>query len=157
MHDDSSSQQEDENQPILPSGELITTSGRPRKLKKDDFDFFLRDVFRDKDRGYRAVAIRVPAGRPLGPFEFFGTRSDDLNDIVFHENRRDLRALSVFASWLNNQALSPLETFNLLEKEKGVQFIRHYLASFYGCMGSAYGRIKEAYIDRTIYWMVLHC
>lgn len=133
---------------VSAEGEVITTSGKPRKLKTDDIDLYLRDVYQDKARGYRAVAVRMPAGKPLGPFEFFGTRSDDLNDIVFHEHRRDLRGLSVFASWLNNQSLSPLETFDLLRKEEGVQSIRHYLASFYGCLGSAYNRGKEAYMGQ---------
>ena len=89
------------------------------------------------------MATRLPDGRGLGPFEFFGTRSDDPNDIVFHEHRRDLRALSVFAAWLNNHMLSPMSTYDFLVQENGVPTIRHYHADFISTLGAGLNRSKE--------------
>ena len=61
----------------------------------------LRRADRAADGSYRAVAARAVPGRPLGGFRYYGTRSDDPNDIVPHEHRRELRALKVFGAWTN--------------------------------------------------------
>ncbi len=65
---------------------------------------------------YRAVATRLPEGRGslLGPFQVWGTRRDDPNDIVPHEHRRDLRGLSVFESWVNNASARAVGTQDIL-------------------------------------------
>jgi hypothetical protein len=128
---------------IAPEGEVFTSAGTPRKLEQDDLILFFNRVASPGKQGYRAVATKLPEGKGLGPFEFFGTRSDDPNDIVFHEHRRELRALSVFAAWLNNHMLSPLLTYDFLVQENGVPSIRHYHADFYTTLGGAHNRSKE--------------
>ena len=73
------------------AGEDITSMGDRRDLTEEDIDNFLKNVAWDPEKGYRAVATRVPGAWEglLGPFQLFGTRSDDPNDIVPHEHRRD--------------------------------------------------------------------
>src|SRR5205085_6472844 len=85
------------------SGQAVSSAGKPRALVTSDIDAFLMGLPQAKGRIYRAVATRVPERRDalLGPYQVWGTRSDDPNDIVAHEHRRDLRGLSVFAAWLN--------------------------------------------------------
>jgi hypothetical protein len=82
------------------SGEAVSPMGKKRDLVEEDIDNFLRNWARDPDRGYRAVATHLSDEWQglLGPYQVYGVRSDDPNDIVPHEHRRDLRGLSVFSA-----------------------------------------------------------
>jgi hypothetical protein len=51
---------------------------------------------------YRMAASRWLPGKTLGPFRYEGTRGDDPNDLVDHQDRRDLRGARVMAAWLNH-------------------------------------------------------
>ena len=70
---------------------------------------------RSPDGSYRAVAARQLPGRVIGPFRYFGTRNDDPNDMVPHEDRRELRALKVFGAWTN---LSDMKAGNTLDTRR---------------------------------------
>ena len=120
--------------------------GERRDLTDDDIDSFLKTVAVDRQRGYRAVATRVPVNwdKLLGNFQFFNTRSDDPNDIVPHEHRRDLRGLFVFAAWLNHNWILPTSTLDVLVVENDIPFIRHLLIDFTSTLGSGFKRPKTA-------------
>ena len=65
------------------------------------------------------VASKALEGKPIGRIRFFGTRPDDPNDIVPHEDRRELRGYGVFAAWLNHvdaKAINSLDT--LVDRER---------------------------------------
>ncbi len=105
-----------------PEGQAVSSSGRPRGLLATDIDVFLRRVPAGADQTYRAVATRLPEGRGalLGPFQVWGMRRDDPNDIVPHEHRRDLRGLSVFEAWVNNANARAVGTQDILTTVGGV-------------------------------------
>ena len=75
-------------------------------------------------------------GEIVGPFRYYGVRKDDPNDLVRHENRRDLRGLWVFSGWLNHTDSKSLNTLDAVVEENGTRFIRHYLIDFGAILGS---------------------
>ena len=128
------------------AGEEITSMGERRDLIEDDIDTFLKKVAVDRQRGYRAVATRVPVqwDKLLGPFQFYGTRSDDPNDIVPHEHRRDLRGLFVFSAWLNGNRILSVNTVDSLVVKDNVPIITHALIDFTATLGSGDHGPKKA-------------
>jgi hypothetical protein len=128
----------------------VTSFGDLRPLLPEDIDRLLEPVARRRDGSYRAVALRVPEGGALiGPLQFFGTRSDDPNDIVSHEHRRDLRGLYVFASWLNHTRIDPLHTMDVVvTPQNEPPHVRHYLFDFMATLGSGLTRAKPAWEGR---------
>jgi hypothetical protein len=122
-------------------GEDVTSLGKTRDLLEEDIDRFLEEEAKDPVRGYRATATRLPAHWEglLGPYQVYGLRSDDPNDIVPHEHRRDLRGLFVFTAWLDHVYMTANNTLDVLVKENDVPFIRHYLLDFVATLGSGAG------------------
>ncbi len=96
------------------------------------------------DGSFRVAASLAIPGKGLGPFRYEGTRSDDPNDLIPHENRRDLRGLFVFCSWLNHTDAKADNSYNALVQEDGVTFVRHYLIDFGSAFGSDGDAVKDA-------------
>src|SRR5688572_1459026 len=128
-----------------PDGEDIDAVGEADPLKPEDIDLFLEKVPRDPTKGYRAVAIAAPQGvqKLLGPYQFYGTRTDDPNDVIVHEHRRDLRGLFAISAWLANNGISAVQTMDTVVEEKGVPFIRHTWVDFSGLLGSGFEQVKN--------------
>jgi hypothetical protein len=95
----------------------------------------LERAARNADGTYRASAGRMLGGTVLGPFRYAGTRSDDPNDLVPHEQRRELRALRVFGAWTNLVAWKAGNTLDVLGGENGRMVVTHYLQD----VGSTFG------------------
>jgi hypothetical protein len=110
--------------------------GRERPMVDHDLEKILSNAARDKEGAYRGMASFIISGKPLGPFRYHGQRSDDPNDIIPHEHRRDLRGLYVFSAWLNHTDTKALNSADFLVKEDGCSFIKHYLIDFGAILGS---------------------
>jgi hypothetical protein len=111
--------------------------GRRRAMTEKDLREVTARIAMSDSGEIRALASRFIPGAPVGPFRYNGTRSDDPNDTVPHEHRRDLRGLRVFASWLGHDDSKSLNTLDTLVKENGVQYVKHYLIDFGASLGSA--------------------
>ncbi len=113
-----------------------TPSGKIRQLDRDDLAKLLRRAARQPNGAYRMLASRgIPNGR--GRFRYYGTRSDDPNDIVPHEHRRELRALKVFGAWTNLVDMKAKNTLDALVTENGRSVLRHYLQDVGSTFGTA--------------------
>ena len=83
---------------------LITVGNNGIKQPFDDaaLDKVLQVTAHDGQGRSRMQASKWLHGVPLGPFRYHGTRGDDPNDVLPHEDRRDLRGSRLIAAWLNH-------------------------------------------------------
>ena len=118
-------------------------SGKKSPLTDRVVDELLKSQPKSPDGTYRALASRWLEGKVIGPFNYHGTRSDDPNDTIAHENRRVLRGLAVFASWVNHHDTSQINTMDVLLAENGSEYVKHNLIDFGSILGSRGDRAKE--------------
>lgn len=111
--------------------------GRRRSMSKQDLWEVLGNVHQSPDGAYRAVASLYLTGQPIGPRRWHGTRSDDPNDTVPHEHRRDLRGLRVFAAWVGHDDSRATNSLDMVVSDNGIPHVRHYLIDFGSTLGSA--------------------
>jgi hypothetical protein len=121
---------------IAPTAQVKTKVGKRRPMTERDLtEIFLKAPKRSDGR-YRCVASFYLKGKNVGEFRYYGTRSDDPNDIVPHEHRRDLRGLRVFCAWLGHDDSRAINTLDMLVEENGAQFVKHHLIDFGATLGS---------------------
>lgn len=113
---------------LQPGRENVTPRGIERILEQ---------AFLNKDSTYRAIASKYIEGRPIGPFEFVGTRPDDPNDIFPHELRRELRGLRVISAWLNHTDVRAENTLTSAIPVDSGAYVRHYLIDFGTTLGGS--------------------
>jgi hypothetical protein len=121
----------------------LAPNGGDRKMTWRDFEEIVDKIPHYEGGTFRVMASLAVAGEPIGPFRYHGTRSDDPNDIVPHENRRDLRGLSVIAAWLNHTDAKANNSLDTVVEEEGLRYVRHHLIDFGAALGSDSDRPKN--------------
>jgi hypothetical protein len=119
-------------------------NGGDRKMTRSDFEAIVARIPHYEGDVFRLMASLAVAGKPIGPFRYQGTRSDDPNDIVPHENRRDLRGLSVIAAWLNHTDAKANNSLDTVVEDESLRYVRHYLIDFGSALGSDSDSPKDA-------------
>lgn len=114
----------------------ISEDGGKRPMTDADVDAILARVRRGGDGTYRAIASRFLSGKPLGPFDFLGTRDDDPNDRIPHQQRRELRGAKVFAAWVNHFDTKQHNTLDMLVEEDGRRFVKHHWIDLASTLGT---------------------
>ena len=100
-----------------------------------DLDELLLDAIQDSQSRYRGSASLFIEGEILGHVSQKGTRKDDLNDWIPHENRRVLRALSVFCAWVQHTGMRSDNTLEAYVGNPGQGYTLHYLLDFDEALG----------------------
>jgi hypothetical protein len=83
-------------------------------------------------------------GRLLGPFRYEGTRKDDPNDIVPHEDRRELRGGRLLAAWLDHfdareqNSMDSWIADRAKDTDSSPGHVVHYYLDTSDCLGSAW-------------------
>jgi hypothetical protein len=81
-------------------------------------------------------------GYLMGPFRYEKTRSDDPNDVIPHEDRRDLRGARLVAAWLNHfdaREQNSMDSWLAVDAEapeSSPGIVRHYYLDTSDCFGS---------------------
>lgn len=121
----------------------VIDAGKERKMTMNDY----REIIANKpvnEGGYvRALASKFVDGIPVGQWAFEGTRSDDPNDRVAHEHRREIRGMRVLSSWLNDTDRRDANTMAVYTKSG---YIKHYVQDFGNTLGA-----NGASIHKPIY------
>ncbi len=121
---------------IEPGTQIEDSFGDKMPLTDWRFRRSIRLVPRLEDGSIRVVASKYLSGIPLGPFRYYETRSDDPNDVIRHEDRRELRGLRLFAAWLNHDDTRAQNTQDAWVEEDGEHYVRHYLLDYGSTFGS---------------------
>jgi hypothetical protein len=128
-------------------GEDVTVSdrlGRRHPMTQRHLREILMKAPKSPNGAYRATASRAIAGKGVGPYRYFGVRSDDPNDFVPHEHRRDLRGLAVVSAWIGHDDSRAINTYDAVVEENGVRFVRHYILDLGSTLGSGTQKANSA-------------
>ena len=131
---------------------MNVSDSQSRKITWRDFRDIVQNTPRSPDGSFRMMASLKIEGEAVGPFRYEGTRPDDPNDTVPHENRRDLRGLFVLTSWLNHTDAKANNSLDTIVEENGKRFIRHYLIDFGSSLGSDTVLAKDPQFGREFAW-----
>jgi len=126
----------------LTPGLVVTdNTGIPRPFDRAALDKVLGRATR-RERLVRMQASAWLPGYLLGPFRYAGTRSDDPNDVIPHEDRRELRGARVLSAWLNHFDAREQNTMDSWiaadpdAPDSSPGFIRHYYLDTSDAFGS---------------------
>jgi hypothetical protein len=130
----------------------VGVDGKRRKLTREALDGMLAGVARQRDGRFRVVASKALKGKPLGPFEYYGRRRDDPEDLIPHELRRELRGLWPLFAWTSHADSRGPNSQDMWVTENGRSFVRHHLIDFSGLLGSG-GLEPRNYVTGTEYYL----
>jgi hypothetical protein len=131
---------------------VVDEDGRRQRMRQRDIDALLKKAARGEDGSYRVLASRGLPGTDVGKFRYYGTRPDDPNDIFPHEHRRELRGLSVFATWLNHDDSRSVNTLDMLVRDGSRAVVRHHLIDFGSTLGSGSTQAQTTRAGNEYIW-----
>jgi len=119
--------------------------GKKHPLDEDTLNAILEGVERLEPDLWLAISSRFLEGAPVGPFNWFGTREDDPNDHVYHQNRRELRGARVFSAWVNHFDTKQQNTLDMYVGKEGDGHIVHHLIDFASTLGCGADRLNPRF------------
>ncbi len=137
-----------------PKATYYNEEGFQKPLDQNALNDLLKKAPIFKGGIYQAAASRYLKGTPKGFLLFEGVRKGDPDDLIPHEDRRTIRALRVFSSWLNHYDLRVGNSLDMIVEENGKTFLKHYMIDFGSLFGSAGSHIKypAAVHENVIDW-----
>lgn len=129
---------------LQPAPDAMTydDSGFKKPLTQEKIDEYMIFVPQDEDGKYWASASKILAGENMGAMSIDRRRRNDPEDPWHHHDRREFRALQVFASWLNNYDVRESNTLEMYVEEDGRGHLKRYLIDFNAVFGSGTSEAK---------------
>jgi hypothetical protein len=121
---------------VAPGAKMRVRGMKPQPMTEANLQALLREVARLPDGRVRSVMSRAVPGKPVGPHKYHGTRPDDPNDVVPHEDRRELRGYRVFSAWLNHDDSRSINSIDSYVRKGDKGHLVHYLQDFSSAFGS---------------------
>ena len=126
---------------LMPGLRTQANFSSPKKFDQKALDDLL------KDTPWRGPLVRMQAsawlpGTLIGPFQYTGTRGDDPNDIIAHDDRRELRGGRLLAAWVDHFDAREQNTMDVWlsdrqgEPEGAPGHVVHYYLDTSDCLGS---------------------
>ena len=140
---------------IEPNATIETAAGREEPMTAAHLRAVLAKALQRSDGRYRAMVSTYLEGRPLGPWRYHGVRADDRNDIIPHEDRRELRGSRLLAAWTDHVDQREGNTLSMWRETEGGQgYVMHHLIDFGDCFGSIWGGpAQESWRRGHDYWL----
>ena len=115
-------------------------------MQRRDFEAVAAQLEVAPDGHMRGLASKLVEGRPLGGHPGSGVRTDDPNDVIPHELRRDLRGLYALFAWLDHTDLKESNTLDVYARDPQDPS-RHYVVHYHIDFGRALGTMASSTRD----------
>ena len=128
---------------LMPNLKVTANDGVTRPFDRAALEKVYEQAVKKGDQ-YRFQASAWLSGYLLGPFKYEGTRSDDPNDVIPHEDRRDLRGGRLLAAWLHHfdaREQNSMDAWVAVDKdnpESSPGWVKHYYLDTSDCLGSVW-------------------
>ena len=115
---------------------ITALSGKKHPMSRSQLDRILDAVPVESDGRIRLMASLSISGRIIGPFRYEFVRSDDPNDLIPHDRRRDLRGLDILFAWINHTDAKGDNSLDSVAGKGSDARIVHHLLDFGDSFGS---------------------
>jgi hypothetical protein len=116
-----------------------SASGDEEPLTQKHLDEVYAKAQRSADGRLRASTSLFLPGKPLGPFTYQGTLGEDPNDVIPHQDRRELRGMRLLAAWTQHFDAREQNTLSMwIDAGAGQGYVRHNIIDFGDCFGSVW-------------------
>ncbi len=131
---------EKDHMKLLPRLTSTSNAGVTTPFDSRALDAVFEEATHVGTRGRFQASSWLP-GRLIGPFQYERTRRDDPNDVIAHDDRRDLRGARVVAAWLNHfdaREQNSMDSWISASPKDPTSpgFVRHYYLDTSDCFGS---------------------
>ncbi len=129
---------------IKPGALAVGKTGKKRPLTREMVHEVLHHATRRWDDKIRLSASLYIGGQNVGTWRAEGRRSDDANDVIPHEDRRELRGEYFLASWVQHWDVRGPNTFDaFIPSPRGAGgYVLHYMLDFSDSLGGTSARVE---------------